>query len=214
MSSSVPHSDGTSLALKLASAVLNVVDSALETHYDHDPFVDVSTGTYDVDCSGFITYLLGIVAKRHLDEIPIESGESRLLAHDYYNFFSSLASRTAAGWLPVSILADAQRGDLVAWLLTKTTMPGEDTGHVFVVAGTPTPGPDSSLAVAVYDSSDVHHDDDSRGPGPGQFATGVGSGVIHFKTNAAGQPTEFQFSSKDRFTAAPIAIGRIQGFSA
>jgi hypothetical protein len=212
--SSTPQSEDASLALQVADAALNVINSALESDYVHDPFIDVSSGTYDVDCSAFISYILGLVAQRHLDEISIPSGEVRLLAHDYYTFFSLLPSQPAAGWLPVSALADARRGDLVAWMLTQTLVPGEDTGHVFVVADTPTVGTDGSFAVSVYDSSDIRHDDDSRGDGPDQFATGVGSGVIHLKVGPSGSPTEFQFASGDPFITAPIAIARIQGFSA
>jgi hypothetical protein len=48
----------------------------------------------------------------------------------------------------------------------------------------------------------------------GFIKTGVGSGVIHFQTGPAGNPTAFQFSSHDQFEAVPIAIARIQGFSA
>jgi hypothetical protein len=207
-----PDTEESSLALQLASAALNVVNTALESEYDHDPFVDASTGTYDVDCSGFISYLLGLVAPRHLAEISVPSGETRLLAHDYYTFFDMLVQEPAAGWLPIARLADAQPGDLVAWKLTDTVIPGKDTGHVLVVADTPTSGADSAVAVSVYDSSDIRHDDDSRGPGR-LIATGVGSGVIHFQIGLSGEPTEFQFASGEAFTQAPIAIARIQGFS-
>jgi hypothetical protein len=202
----------SSLALELASAALNVVNTALESEYDHEPCIDVSTRTYDVDCSGFISYLLGLVAPGHLGEIPVPGGESRLLAHDYYSFFAGLPQQSAAGWLPIARLADARRGDLVAWLLTDTLVPGEDTGHVFVVADTPAASADGTVAVFVYDSSDIRHDDDSRGPGR-SFATGVGSGVIHFQVGLSGEPTAFQFASGDPFTQVPIAIARIQGFS-
>jgi hypothetical protein len=68
-----------------------------------------------------------------------------------------------------------------------------------------------SFAVRVYDSAIVPHFDDTRGDGPGQWPSGVGSGFINFRVGDDGQPVAFQFSpplSSD-FTALPIAIGRL-----
>jgi hypothetical protein len=81
---------------------------------------------------------------------------------------------------------------------------------VFVVHATPVANPDGTLRVSVIDASDVKHFDDSRGTGPGQFPTGVGSGFIHFQVDGDGKPTAFQFNATDAPVTAPIAICRIE----
>ena len=68
-----------------------------------------------------------------------------------------------------------------------------------------------NFAVRVYDSAIVPHFDDTRGDGPGQWPSGVGSGFINFQVGDDGQPVAFQFSPPllSDFTSKPIAIGRL-----
>jgi len=103
---------------------------------------------------------------------PLGISESRLLAQDYYDFFSQLPNETIDGWRQIPYLRYARRGDLIAWALPP---PNPDTGHIFVVAADPVPVAENTLAVMAYDASDIHHYDDSRGP----RQTGVGSGTFH-----------------------------------
>jgi hypothetical protein len=205
------HSNATDLRLQVADEALRILESTRHTRYQHDIFIDEATGTYNVDCSGFVSYILGRVAPAHLDLIPIPGAESRLLAQDYYTYFSSLASETTNGWRQIQLLPDARRGDLIAWPLPP---PNPDTGHIFVVASDPVPVADDILAVMAYDASDILHYDDSRGSGPGQFPTGVGSGTFHIQINSAGVPVAFQFDQPDPLITDNIAIGRIELFSA
>lgn len=123
---------------------------------------------------------------------------------------SQVPSAAGEGWEQVAVLADAARGDLIAWRFPQIE-PGNDTGHVVFVAGTPAMDDQGSFAVRVYDSAIVPHFDDTRGDGPGQWPSGVGSGFINFRVGDDGQPVAFQFSpplSSD-LTALPIAIGRL-----
>jgi hypothetical protein len=110
-----------------------------------------------------------------------------------------------------SVLAGAARGDLIAWRLFPHPEPGKDTGHVVFVAGTPAVDDQGCFAVRVYDSAVVPHFDDTRGDGPGQWPSGVGSGFINFRVGDDGQPVAFQFSPplSSEFTSLPIAIGRL-----
>ena len=59
--------------------------------------------------------------------------------------------------------------------------------------------------VEVYDSSGIHHDDDSRP----EHTSGVGKGTITFRVNERGEPIAFQFNSRAHFHEEPIAIGRL-----
>jgi hypothetical protein len=79
------------------------------------------------------------------------------------------------------------------------------------VADTPTVDDQGYFAVRVYDSAIVPHFDDTRGDGPGQRPSRVGSGFINFQVDDEGQPIAFQFSPplSAQFTPLPIAIGRL-----
>jgi len=202
----------TPLRLQVASEALRILENTQHTNYQHDLFIDEATGTYDVDCSGFVSYILGRVAPAHLNLIPYGVSESRLLAQDFYTFFSLLPTETTDGWRQILYLRDTRRGDLIAWALPP---PNPDTGHIFVVAADPVPVDDNILAVMAYDASDILHYDDSRWNGPGQVqTTGVGSGTFHLQVNSAGTPVAFQFDAPDPFFANNIAIGRVENFDA
>ena len=200
-----------SLRQQVAGEAIRILENTQQTQYQHNIYIDEATGTYDVDCSGLVSHILGRVAPNHLSLISFAPPETRPLAGDYYNFFSSLPAETTNGWRQIPALAHARPGDLVAWALTP---PNEDTGHVFVVAGDPVQISDDTFAVLAYDASDILHYDDSRGPGPGQFPTGVGSGTFHIQVNAGGAAVAFQFGPGDPVVPDGIAIGRVEGFGA
>jgi CHAP domain len=194
-----------SLALMLADEAADVLTNVKETRYVHTIFVDADAGIYDVDCSGFASWLLQQIASNHLQQIPVDASANRQLAHNYYEFFASRSNDAEQGWQQIPGLSNARKGDLVAWKLADTPH-GGDTGHVFLVHATPVANPDGTFRIHVIDASDVKHFDDSRGAG----ITGVGSGFIHFQVDGDGKPTAFQFNANETPVAAPIAICRIQ----
>jgi hypothetical protein len=196
-----------SLGPMLADKAGDILANIKETSYVHTLFIDADAGIYDVDCSGFVSWILQQIAPRHLQQIPVDATAGRPLARDYYEFFAARSVKAEQGWQQVFGLGNAGRGDLIGWLLPE--MPHSDTGHVFVVQGLPLPNQDGTLRVSVIDASDVRHFEDSRGTGAGQFRTGVGSGFIHFKVDGNGNPTAFQFNAADTPVTAPIAICRI-----
>lgn len=201
----------TPLRLLVADQAQSVVDNVQQTTYTHDIYVDEATGTYDVDCSGFVSYVLGLVAPNHLNLISLSGSETRLHAQDYYNFFAALPTVTTDGWRQILNVQDAVRGDLIAWPLPLST---GDTGHVFVVAEQPVTLDTDTMAVPAYDASDILHYVDSRDLGGGQQLTGVGSGTFHLQTQPPGTPVAFQFGPGDSFFNAAIAIARIELFDA
>jgi hypothetical protein len=77
------------LGMLVADEALHVITTATHTRYQHDADIDEATGTYDVDCSGFVSYLLGKVAPKHLHLIPAPPAQTRLYAADYHRFFAS-----------------------------------------------------------------------------------------------------------------------------
>jgi hypothetical protein len=199
-----------SLADQVAEQAELIVNSLLQTDYQYTENIDVDNGVYDCDCSQFANFVLSQAAPNHYATLVAAAGEPVPRAFDYYDFFSSLPPEAGDGWEQVEVLADAARGDLIAWRFPQLE-PGHDTGHVVFVAGTPAVDEQGYFVVHVYDSAIVPHFDDTRGDGPGQWPSGVGSGFINFQIDDDGQPAAFQFSPplSSEFTALPIAIGRL-----
>jgi hypothetical protein len=189
----------------IADAAEKLLTEIRETHYQHKTYVIQSAGTYDMDCSGFVDFLLRRVAPAQYAHVPIEPGHARPRAAMYFDLFNGLPRNSMPGWKPIDRLADAQRGDIIAWALTASTQKPGDTGHVVIVAADPVPVNAGEYSVAVYDSSGIHHDNDSRP----KATSGIGKGVIKFRVDARGVPAGFQFNSRAHFHLEPIAIGRI-----
>jgi hypothetical protein len=189
----------------LAEAAEQVLKATRETHYQHWTHVDTAAGAYDVDCSGFVDYLLKRVAPAQFAQLPVEAGHTRPRAQVYYEFLQDLSQMPSAGWASVPRLADARRGDLLAWKHVALVRGKGDTGHVAIVAGPPTTESDGTVRVEVYDSSASRHDFDSRAEG----TNGVGKGIITFRVDAQGEPIAVRFNSGANFNKKPIAIGRI-----
>jgi hypothetical protein len=190
-----------------------IVNTLVNTSYQYDENIDPVSGVYECDCNGFVGYVLSIVAPDEAALIPIEPGQPRPRAFEYFDFFAALAPAASSGWQRIEALADARRGDILAWR-SPTIEPGIDTGHVVIIAETPVPDISGAFyLVRVYDSAAQAHFDDTRAPGgvpSAKGSTGVGSGVIHIKTDGAGRALAYVFAppSTLQFSYRPIAIGR------
>jgi hypothetical protein len=189
----------------IADAAEKLISDIRQTHYQHKTYVVPSEGIYDMDCSGFVDYLLRRVAPQQYANLPIETGHARPRAAMYFDLFHGLPDNHATGWKSIDRLANAERGDILAWSLEASTQKPGDTGHVVIVASPPILANKHEYKIAVYDSSGIHHDDDSRPKG----MNGIGKGVITFRVDDPGAPAGFQFNSLARFHLEPIAIGRI-----
>jgi len=189
----------------LADAAQRLLSDVRETHYQHKTHVDRTEGVYNMDCSGFVDYLLKRIAPRQFGQLPIESGHARPRAAMYFQLLHRLREQPLPGWEAIRQLAHARRGDIIAWELQASTQEPGDTGHVVIVAADPIQETQIICRVEVYDSSGIHHDDDSRL----EHTSGVGKGIITFRVNESGEPISFQFNSRAHFHDEPIAIGRL-----
>jgi hypothetical protein len=189
----------------LGDAAERLLSRVRETHYQHRTHVDMSRGAYDMDCSGFVDYLLEQNAPVQFAPLRIEPGHTRPRAAVYFDLFTRLNKSPLPGWEAVPKIGEARRGDIIAWKLTASTDRPGDTGHVVIVAAAPVEQTSHLYRVQVYDSSVIHHDEDSRTEG----TNGVGEGVITFRVDTSGQPIGFQFNSRANYHGEPIAIGRL-----
>ena len=201
--------EGVPLHDRVFNEAERIVKNTRHTKYQHKQFIDEATGTYDVDCSGYVSYALSRVAKRHLALIPKESWWPVPRAYKYYRFFAGLPTDAHKDWRRIERVEDARRGDIIAWELPGEIRKDHDTGHVFIVAETPSSVGDQLMAVRAYDSAALGHYDDTRKGSDGKFQDGVGEGTFHIRVDASGKPTAFQFGPGDRFHEDPISIGRV-----
>jgi hypothetical protein len=192
---------------QVAAEAEAILLSVQHTAYTHATYVEVTTGTYNMDCSAYVGYVLQRIASQHYSTIHNGGGSHGPLAVDFYHRFQALPPGGADGWRPIQPLADTRRGDIVAWDLP-VTKPGDNTGHVFIVADDPEMFDNGVVAVRAYDSSDVIHYHDTRGHGGDSPKTGLGSGTIHLRYGSSG--TQFKFGPRDQYHDAPVAIGRIE----
>ena len=135
--------DGTpaaNLGENLADAAQRLLSDLRETHYQHKTHVDRALGVYDMDCSGFVDYLLKRLAPEQFGQLPIESGHARPRARIYFQLLHRLREQPLPGWEAIRQLAHAQRGDIIAWELQASTQEPGDTGHVVIVAAAPDSG--------------------------------------------------------------------------
>jgi hypothetical protein len=186
-----------------------IVNNLQQTDYQHPENIDLDRGIYDCDCNGFVGFVLERFAPDHYAMIPKEADQPRPRAFKYYMFFNSLTPESSGGWHQIDFLQDARRGDIIAWRFPDIVV-DQNTGHVLYAAETPVADDSGIFTLRVYDSAAEPHFDDTRGTGPGEFETGVGSGFINFQVDDAGQPTAFQFAPSEGFTTLPIAIGRLE----
>jgi hypothetical protein len=199
----------------IAALAESIVNTLTQTDYQHVDNIDPASGVYDCDCNGFVGYLLNTVAPQHYHQVPSEAPPSRPRAFEYFNFFASLTPESSGGWRRIDGLEDAGRGDVMAWRFP-TIEPNIDTGHVMILAETPTLDPTGEFfIVRVYDSAAEAHFDDTRMPNghPSPTgSTGVGSGLINMLLDGEGRPLAYLFAppADAEYSYRPIAIGRAE----
>jgi len=166
-----------------------ILAAARETTYSHHTHIDERAGRYDVDCSGFVGYLLRRAAPGARREL-ISATVQRPLARHFVELVERLPSREARRWRRIERVADLRPGDLIAWLRPADSH-SHDTGHVMVVAGLPV-ARRGGIDVPIIDASALRHGrSDRRAAGA---ASGVGRGTIVLESDPAGHPVAFRWA--------------------
>lgn len=156
--------------------------------------------------------------------VEAQRAHGRALAEEYFAVFESAAESEAeaqkadegsGGWQKIARIADAAPGDILAWK-NPAHHEGDhaNTGHVMIIDEVPVEEPalagvarDSNrlYRVAIIDSSESPHADDTRSEGQ----TGVGRGTLWIVADGDGRPVGFHWkSAKGQGKDWPIAIGR------
>jgi hypothetical protein len=174
-----------------------------DTRYSHKTHIDDQQGICEVDCSGFLVTLLKHKAPKHLESI--RTTHKRPLAEDFYAAFTVKQGPPARGWKPIERLADARPGDVLAWIKADH-VPGDNTGHVMLIAENPVGESAEHFRVRIFDSTLHGHAHDERTK---TERSGIGQGTLWLDVDDRGRPIGYRWKSRMGMPhTAPIAIGR------
>ncbi len=180
------------------------------SYYSHDTYMNESTGTRRTDCSGFVAYALKRVLFDAYERVP-HPNTFKPLANDWYSYLSTRyttpSTQETTRWRKIAKVPELVRGDLVVWLQPQNVS-GDNTGHIMVVAGTPTRGRASEWLVRIIDSTTAPHANDTRGT----TRTGIGSGTVGLQVDGSDRPIAYYWRGGLSYNAytTPIAMGRIE----
>jgi len=198
----LPGSSGNSAAL--LTAAMRVLETMSGTSYSHR--TRVSNGEYDLDCSGFLDYLLARVNPPALAELRSLSVKRPLAKH--YVAVLALAE-PKQHWSRVPSVAALAPGDLIAWD-KPDDVTSSNTGHVMLVFAAARLEGDRKWTVPIIDSSaSPHGAQDARHT---RHTTGIGRGTIVLETDANGSPVAYRWSpgKASRRHETHIELGRIR----
>jgi hypothetical protein len=187
------------LSAELASEARRMIREFPNSRYSHKTHIDRKSGKCEVDCSGFIGAIFKHVSPEHL--AAIRTTRQRPLADDFYHAFARGGCR---GWKQIQRVQSANVGDVIAWLKLDRK-PGDNTGHVMLLAEKPVMVSPTRARLRVYDSTVHGHGHDTRPEGK----SGIGEGTIWLELNPNGNPIAFHWKSVEIAPHdVPIRIGR------
>ena len=174
---------------RLLAEAERILMAARESSYTHTTHIDEATGTFDMDCSGFVDYALARAVPDAFSPLAAAT-TARPVAESYVAFIGGKGP--SKPWKARSRAADLEAGDLVAWLEPKDIV-STNTGHVMVVAGAVVVGA-NEVQVPVIDSSETGHGtDDARTLAR---STGIGRGTTVILVDSTGAPVGYRWSTE------------------
>jgi len=177
-------------AATLVAEATRIVTNAKATSYSHKTVVDEAALRFDVDCSGFIGYLLRRVAPQARREL-VAGTVKRPLAKHFVSFIGGLPDKGAGRWARIDDARHLRAGDIIAWNRAADSK-STNTGHVMLVGGPATRRGAHAVKVPIFDSTALPHGDtDKRAAGS---PSGVGQGFITLRTDRSGKPLAFRWS--------------------
>jgi hypothetical protein len=220
---------GGASALEATQAVLNgstgsvnerviqilarIASNLRESRYTSVPRVDEHAGIYELDCSALAAWVLrraAPAAHAAVVEQAKRAKSARPLARDYYRRIAATpVDKPRFGWSRVARVADAQPGDIVAWL-KPPIIESPNTGHVAFVVEAPRAVADwdGAFLVRIADASHYQHDLDTRAES-GRDGFGMGT-ILLLADPQTGAPIAYGwFGTRSQWILpAQIAIGR------
>lgn len=204
------HASEAPASERILERLGRIAGNLRESKYNHATIVDEKSGRYEFDCSGLVTWVLRRAAPGAHAALIARS--ARPVARDYYWVMerAPIGERTPRGVRKVARVADAQPGDIVAWL-KPAQVQSANTGHVAFLLEQPRPIADlpGGFLVRIADASSYQHDADDRYE---SGRTGFGTGTILLLADeTTGAPRAYGwYGLRSRYVMeTPIALGRV-----
>ena len=200
---------------RMLTEAQRIAGAVAHTVYQHTTFIDESTHTYDVDCSGFVNYVMARAVPDALT--ALQSGtQPRPVAKSYVGFTSGLPA-VVSRWERVTRAQDLVAGDILSWL-EPTDVVSTSTGHVMIVSAAVTPvtsgasdagdagdaGVVTEVRTPVIDSTESGHG--PTDPRTINNTTGVGQGTIALVVDSQGAPVAYRWSVEKGSSPHPTTI--------
>lgn len=197
--------------------VIGIKNKKLFSKYSHSNKVDLSSGSYEVNCFGFVNHIL-ITQKMEnsLQEVQnfIDSQENiprplnlNPCPVDYVLFLKAITPKQY--WIPIYDAKLLTPGDIIAYSSDKKYISPEQGQHIMIVADTIKSSSGSPLIwVPIFDSTKISHGlDDSR-----KIGNGIGQGTIGLELDDQGVPRKLQWrtNSKKKLPRT-ITMARVRG---
>ena len=186
-----------------------IARDATDTKYLHTTIVDPSRGIYYFDCSGMVAWVLRRAAPLAYVQVAHGLGDRRPVSSTFEAAIRRAPADAARGWRRVERVADAQPGDVIAWVKPPVVR-SANTGHIGFVVLPPREWTDEGFVAAwgpegeqqwielggearaylvrIADATRLHHLDDTRQEGN---RSGFGFGTILVVSDAAGAPVAY-----------------------
>ena len=172
----------------LLSEAESILATLTSTHYQHASHVDAGKGIYDVDCSGFVNYVMAVAVSDAYDDFK-KATVSRPVADSYVKFIGGLA-KPVGRWHRVILVSALVPGDILTWTIPKGVK-SSDTGHVMIVEKAPVLNGNQATVVVLDSTDNGHGDADPRVPkGP----NGIGRGTAVVMMNKDGTASGYRWS--------------------
>jgi hypothetical protein len=200
---SVSQTSGPQTPLYLAEVLVRELQPENTSYQHKDGYIkwkgENGAEAYEsrVDCSGLINILLERSYGLTPNDFEKWLGKRRPYAEDYFD-----AILQQSNFRLITKIGNVKPGDIVAIRYPPGT--NENTGHIMIVAGTPTwrkatkPEIDGTeqWEVSVIDSSESGHGKtDTRHKPDGTFGQGVGQGILRIYTTPDGQIIGYTWSA-------------------
>jgi hypothetical protein len=193
----------------LVEEAQRILRAVTTTGYSHTTTIDETSGTFLVDCSGFVDYALANVLPDAFLDLQ-NATVKRPVAKSFVSFTTGLGAGGIGRWRRVTDARTMVPGDVIAWLTPPDSGPTTNTGHVMIASSVGTTvvfAGAEEVQLDVIDASESGHG--KIDPRTESGAKGLGSGRIALTIDAQGAPTGYRWStetySKPRPTTVTIA---------
>ena len=211
---------GTGPRARVFAAVSLAFKTMRRTRYQHHNVENAAAGVYYFDCGGMANYFLRLGAPSALAALRTAEhtrGDYVPSPDHFAEYLESLPPHGTTTWRPITLVSEIEPGDLIVMKEVTRSNGKTFVGHAMFAAGAPTPIPDGTFSLEVFDSTgSPHGQGDSRWHDPravpknsdAEAGSGLGLGTIRLWTGDTGSPVRVSWRIDKPPVPTTVVIGR------